>query len=391
MEKSVSISNKVDGLDTVYYICETEFNLKIKYEHPKIKLDLTISDEELYYYSYEGSIESLLKYNNVLQTIITAEYFILSLDNINCLRIGEYSATFRFPLQVNFINYIIEVRCDKKLLSVVQNENLMKEIKSIELKTINKLTELNETLTKKIVKLENKCSVLETRVNNLNQLKEEYSSFSMNSNIHLDLTISFEDEEPIIFNENITSLNLTLECKQYKHKIILPKNLLIFKMTYDNKYDVDGTNESPISIQFPDTLIKLSLCKLVYFNQFIDFKSMRNIKEINLEYLPSFNQAMDLPDTVESFKFITVHYTYTHLITIPKSVKFAFIGNLKGMNFMNYYPIKCYSTNKKVVEQLYRYGLNKSKIYFPIVNESLINNFLSINTENNLSENVSFF
>jgi hypothetical protein len=44
MEKSVSISNKVDGLDTVYYICETEFNLKIKYEHPKIKLDLTISD-----------------------------------------------------------------------------------------------------------------------------------------------------------------------------------------------------------------------------------------------------------------------------------------------------------------------------------------------------------
>jgi hypothetical protein len=406
MEKSISISNKVEGLDTDYFKCGTEFNLKIKYEHPKIKLDLIISDEELYYYSYEGSVESLLKYNNVQQTSISAEYFISSLENINYLRIGEYSATFRFPLQVNFINNIIEVRCDKKLLSVVQNENLMKEIKSIELKTINKLTEINESLTMKIVELENKCSVLETNTEKtlveLINLKEELKQNFNSNNNSLDLTISFDDE-PISLNDNITSLNLTMECIDYNQEINLPQNLLIFKMVH---YNIHNTRilESPVIIHFPNTLVKLSLYGLFNFRQFIDFKSMSNIKEIYLENLRSFAHPIDLPDKVEKVKIIDISYSYISKpsITIPSSVKFTLIGSnsfdrSRGVDFIiNCFPIKCYSQNENVIQQLYtrnKFDINTSSKYGSVSFLKSKENWIrtTLCKGNKLSENITFF
>jgi hypothetical protein len=82
--------------------------LKINYTHPKIILEILLLDETSFLYFYEGTLESLLKSNGV-QSVVNAEYFINGLNHINYLKIRENIATFKFPLQVNFISNVIKV------------------------------------------------------------------------------------------------------------------------------------------------------------------------------------------------------------------------------------------------------------------------------------------
>jgi hypothetical protein len=99
---------------TVYEYEETERGLflTINYNHPI----LTVSIEEDIYlhdfpYVYEGSIEDILKANNIYTQVI-AEYFIDDgIKNINYINIEENIIIIGFPLDINGYKKTVNISC----------------------------------------------------------------------------------------------------------------------------------------------------------------------------------------------------------------------------------------------------------------------------------------
>jgi hypothetical protein len=330
--------------------------LKIYYEHPKVILTFELVNElnektepnKNFYYSYEGTLESLLKSNKILQSV-NVEWFITGLENINYLNVKENIAIFSFPLQVNFINYVITVSCVK----MVEEKYLQRDKKEL----YNLKLDINKLISKNSL-LESKCDYLELKIN------------EMNKNTHLEKFILFDDE-PIYFNRqgnenvNIKSITLINKCnKSYSHKIVFPQSLLFLKIVggdYDFNFEfppnlislhISNLKKFDFLLNLPDSLEDLNLKRLNKFNQIITFPKC--LKSITLKKLNNFNQNLDIPETVEDITIDKLNnYSSSSVLRIPKSVI-----NLEISKLVNS-KIECYSTDENIKRLLENSKSNK--------------------------------
>jgi hypothetical protein len=231
------------------------------------------------------------------------------------------------------------------------------------------INKVSEKLTSKIIELENENRIINEKHRMLECKIVELEKINREST-HLDTTLYFDEGEgnPIILNRNVTSLNLVVDCEEITSEIILPEGLLNFKMRCDN--DVIGCElgKSISNIVFPNTLVRLSLFNLSFFNQPLDFKSMPNIKEISLELLDEFNYSVDTPNTVEKLTIRGLP-KMEELVIVPENIKFVnfeYIKKIRVKNtnstieniFSSKLSIKCFSQNEKIIQRIMRCSCN---------------------------------
>jgi hypothetical protein len=330
--------------------------LNIKYIHPEFTL--TINSDEYYSYSYTGTINNILESNNITDSV-NAEYFINGLKNTNYLSVSENTTIIGFPLQVNYIENTVKIVCNVQMHT---DQNYI--IKKVSEKLTTKIIELdnkNQILTKNHKFLELKVEDLELKVEELELKVEDLEKHKIDV-VHLDETLEF-DGEPLIFNDRITSLTLTIATTNIKNDIVLPQHLLNFKMTNSNNM-FNLTGIIPI-ISFPITLVKFNLVDMCSFDQFIDFKNMPNLKHISLILLKKFNHPINIHDNIETV-IIKGLPMLNQVISIPdsKSIKFVksdciretvmypIINDHNGYVNNGRFSIKCFSQNDEVVKYI---------------------------------------
>jgi hypothetical protein len=310
---------------------EDKAQIEVRYTHPNIKLTLFISVlGEHFYYAYEGSLVFLLKYNN-LGFYVNAEYFIQELKNINSLVLDEDTAIFSFPLQLNFNTNTIKVVCTKTnccsgpISPFQPTELLSKKILELHNLCFNSNVEINK------LKNDLSCSKVETELA-LKLLETTSSNKVVNSSVDDGNCSSYETttvnvllafDVPVSFGDHVSSLVVKFDRDSYRSEIKLPKNLLNLKIEKENIYSKLHIFKLP-TIKFPNTLVRLILVNLFGFNQHIDFKSMKNIKEIHLELLDDFNQSVDVPYTVETLIMKGLP-SLNQILVIPNSKAISFV------------------------------------------------------------------
>jgi hypothetical protein len=355
MQTSPSSSDE-DGNDD-------KVQLKVCYKDSIIKLILFISMVgEEFYYSYEGAYEFLLKYNSI-HNYVNIEYFIQELKNINYLNIDENIAIFSFPLQLNFVRNSIKIVCTKE-------DHKKSKLSSQPKNSIIPFYQNSELLSKKIIELHNTCFNLEKE---LASSKMETLNLAKNSNYettNVNALLTFD--EPVVFGNCISSLVITFDREIYKNKIELPENLQNLKLGKENILGSLCICLLP-TIKFPNTLVRVILFNLFGFNQYIDFKSMPNIKEICFEMLESLNQPIDVPDTVERLIMRGLpKFHQTVVIPDSKSIMFVdFTNNVFRPKVNNKYSnldykyitthpeflIKCCSQKEDVIKNILHWNV----------------------------------
>jgi hypothetical protein len=358
MQSQICISKK--SFMDLEKTTETDLILDIKYNHPELTLIINSGDfysleYEFYSYSYTGSIPKILEFNEIKEGFVNAEYFISGIKNINYFDINETSVVISFPLSINYVDNIIKIVLDAKMHT---DQNYI----------INKVS---EKLTSKIIELENENRIINEKYRMLECKIVELEKINREST-HLDMTLSFDEGEgnPIIFSNNVTSLNLVFDCEEITSEIILPQNLLNFKMECKNIVGYKFVKSISRNIVFPNTLVRLNLYNLVCFNQPLDFKNdMPNIKELSLELLDEFNHYIDVPDTLEKLTIIGLSQ-FKQLVVIPENIKFVDFrsgspriyadatSTIKYQVYDNSYElsIKCFSQNNEIIKSVLDHG-----------------------------------
>jgi len=302
--------------------------LTVFYDHPRLTITFNGIDNERYV--YDGSLEAILKSNNV-DFIVNAEYFISGVKNTNYMNIDENVLIFSFPLQVNYVSSIIKVVCER----VCTGQNYVIE------KAINKSS---EKLLAKIVDLDNKYNELKLKVESLSKCT------------HVDFTVLFN--VPLRFNDNTTSIHLQIQSKEYTHKLVFPPSLLYLRI-YCAYCDT--------SIILPPKLKGLNLSNLGIYNHPIDIPD--TMEEIILDGLSEFNHPLIVPQSTKKLHVGRLP-KFSSLLTIPETMEDLDIRDIGYPG--NKFEIKCFSQKDYIVKMVLNIP-NCGNVYLPKILQKSLN------------------
>jgi len=345
METKICISKNAINSDN-------DLNITIFYLHPKITITVNTKYTEFskcpkcsdMSYTYIGTLETILNSNDI-DGNVNVEYFIMGMSNTNDVDISENILIFSFPLQINYVNNIVNIACAR-----VYDEK-------------------NRTDDKALVELTSKYNELS---NKYEEIKLEVAE--MRKNTHVDASININI--PICFSNYTTSIHILNRSRVYTHKLILPTSLLYLYL---------GNGDYP-SIDFPPNLLGLHLETLMEYNHPINIPDI--VEELKISGLKKYDHPLDLPKSLKVLH-LTGLIEFTHSIDIPEGVEEVRLSGLMKYNSVIIIPcsvtkleispcnqddcpnfgIKCLSRCDEVVLSLLTVSCN---MYFPRMTENEI-------------------
>jgi hypothetical protein len=423
--------------------------LKVCYYDSMIMISLSFSNNEEYYFSYIGTLESLCIFNNV-DNNFTLSCFIDECKNMNYFKVDGNVATFKFPMYLLSRNFVVS--CYKKTFNKIGNfyTDVNYPFKPLNLRVSKETSNsrfLLETLEfefeNKFLKLSEKLNNIETSFNllrnektahNLNPIdggvlppinyktfiKPSTSSVSTSSVSTSSVSITINENKPIVFEDHIISIKIKIKCKNYTYKfifpdslkylslnggsynipIILPDNLIKCKLFNLSKYNYP--------LKFPVNITEIKLSRLNKFNYPLSFLHLSgSLKCLSLNVLRKFNHSITIPDTTEYLN-ITSLDKFNSEITLPDSIKILNLGGMREFNkqisinyeieevnifklrkfteYINIHPNTCFSLKKFSIRDLAIYN-------FPIIipdNTEFVNisNLNLFNSEIRLADSI---